>query len=271
MNTLLQVLLLALGVANASLTPSQFRSSGATLSQSAAGAHPADRKLVFSPYVLQQDLSASEVGQESAAAQPAPPGAATGPFQDAPLPAFGMGGMMPQSLGLTNTPYNYMYGNAMMHPLNPMNQMGGAPGLAQQPLGNGAQGDALDDLSGDGSRQLVSYGQLPRAQVRVGSYCSNVRKQAVEVANAIMKSQNRIIFKELMNYLLKSKYLIGMTEVRLTRVLRKKIYGLMSEYSSISQSNVQFIPVKQEVAASSDKKDNDSDSRRKLATKHSRK
>jgi len=30
-----------------------------------------------------------------------------------------------------------------------------------------------------------------------------------------------------MNYLLKAKFLIGMTELKLTKTLRKKIFGLM--------------------------------------------
>lgn len=269
MNTLLQVLLLALGVASVSAAAPQPQSAPTSLSLNTATTTPHDRKLVFSPYVLQQDLSASAVGQESAPAPANAPGGPGGPFQDAPMPAFGLGGMMPQSLGLTNAPYNYMYGSAMMHPLNPMSPMNAMGGMGAPPLGQ--QPADADALAGDGARQLAGYGQLPRAQVRVGSYCSNVRKQAVEVANAIMKRQNRIIFKELMNYLLKSKYLIGMTEVRLTRVLRKKIYGLMSDYSSIDQSNVQFIPVAQAPAQSDkDSKDKDDD-RRKLAAKHVRK
>ena len=229
-----------------------------------------NRKLYLSPYLLNTEYSANKVGSENDTVKDIYDPNNPMPFQNAPIPAFGLGGMMPQSLGLTNMPYNYMYGSAMMNPLNPMNgagamSMGAMSGM--NPIGgmdgfngqnnyvkNGELGfagdvnnngyeDELANPTFNGSRNLVSWGELPNAQVRVGSYCQNTQKQAVEIANAIMKRQNRIIFKELMNYLLKSKYLIGMTEVKLTRVLRKKIYGLMNLYSNINETNVQFIPV----------------------------
>lgn len=47
-----------------------------------------------------------------------------------------------------------------------------------------------------------------------------------------------------MNYLLKAKFLVGMTELKLTKTLRKKIFGLMKGNSSISEDNVQFIDSK---------------------------
>lgn len=47
-----------------------------------------------------------------------------------------------------------------------------------------------------------------------------------------------------MNYLLKAKFLIGMTELKLTKTLRKKIFGLMKSSSSITEDNVQFIDSK---------------------------
>ena len=47
-----------------------------------------------------------------------------------------------------------------------------------------------------------------------------------------------------MNYLLKAKFLIGMTELKLTKTLRKKIFGLMKGQSSINEDNVQFIDSK---------------------------
>ena len=47
-----------------------------------------------------------------------------------------------------------------------------------------------------------------------------------------------------MNYLLKAKFLIGMTEIKLSKVLSKKIFGLMKENSQITEDNVQFIDSK---------------------------
>lgn len=47
-----------------------------------------------------------------------------------------------------------------------------------------------------------------------------------------------------MNYLLKAKFLLGMTELKLTKVLRKKIFGLMKGNSSITEDNIQLIDSK---------------------------
>ena len=47
-----------------------------------------------------------------------------------------------------------------------------------------------------------------------------------------------------MNYLLKAKFLIGMTELKLTKTLKKKIFGLMKGNSQINEDNVQFIDSK---------------------------
>ena len=247
---------------------------------------PKDRKLIFSPYGQSSSTEALSVGNETAGFEQGQQNSMMGPFKDAPMPMYGMGGMSPPGLGMTHMPYNYMYGSPMMHPMNPMHGMaaggmGGVPMSGQEPMGDmsmqGMGGAEMENPSFDGSRELGGIEELPRAQVRVGSYCNNVKKQAVEVANAIMRRQNRIVFKELMNYLLKSKYLIGMTEVKLTRVVRKKIYALMNEYSNIDESNVQFIPVKENVVVQKQIVYKDSENkaeggdRRKLATKKGRK
>ena len=47
-----------------------------------------------------------------------------------------------------------------------------------------------------------------------------------------------------MNYLLKAKFLVGMTELKLTSTLRKKIFGLMKEHGEINEDNVEFIDSK---------------------------
>lgn len=61
------------------------------------------------------------------------------------------------------------------------------------------------------------------------------------MANQIIRKQNRVLFKEIMNYLLKAKFLVGMTELKLTKTLKKKIFGLMKGSSQINEDNVQFI------------------------------
>ena len=64
-------------------------------------------------------------------------------------------------------------------------------------------------------------------EVQVLTHCEKIKRQAIIVANQIIKKQNKKLFKEIMNYLLKAKFLIGMTELKLTKTLKKKIFGLM--------------------------------------------
>lgn len=80
---------------------------------------------------------------------------------------------------------------------------------------------------------------LPHIQVK--SHCGNVKKQALEIANTMLRKQNKIVMKRLMNYLLKSKYLIGMTEIKLTRKIRRNIFNIMGTFASVTDDNVHFV------------------------------
>jgi len=80
---------------------------------------------------------------------------------------------------------------------------------------------------------------LPHIQVK--SHCGNVKKQALEIANTMLKKQNHIVMKRLMDYLLKSKYLIGMTEIKLTRKLRRNIFSIMGSFASVTDDNIHFV------------------------------
>ena len=76
------------------------------------------------------------------------------------------------------------------------------------------------------------------------THCDKVKQKALAVANQIIRKQNKKLFTEIMNYLLKAKFLIGMTEIKLTSTLRKKIFGLMKTSSNINEDNIQFIDSK---------------------------
>lgn len=250
------------------------------------------RKLIFSPYLnVNQDYSANNVGDEGKVnhGEKHPE---FGPFQDAPVPAFGLGGMMPTSLGLTNQPYNYMYGSAMMHPMNPMNGMGamggmgGMPGLGGmggQGMGPGPQVQSapqnnLSNINGAGyndvnefdisaddvklnqeydmTRKLKLFDDPLNPADGVYSECKDAQRQAIDISNAIMKKQNKVIYQEIMKYLLKSKYLIAMTEIKMTRALRTKIYDLMSTYSSVTEDQIESIPLNKQNTNSQKTKNN---------------
>ena len=240
-----------------------------------------ERKLVFSPYVnVAQDFSARSVGEEASVDQPVD-NAMLGPFQNSPVPAFGLGGMTPPSLGLTHQPFNYMYGSAMAHPMNPMGGMAGMagmPGMGMMGLmgqgGIGTPNPNPQSLSQNASNETGHYNDLHdfneigddvklnedyditrklklfddplNPSDGIISQCNDTQQQAIQISNAIMKKQNKIIYKEIMKYLLKSKYLIATTEIKLVRVLRKKIYGLMNQYSSITEDKLDVVPMDQE-------------------------
>ena len=68
--------------------------------------------------------------------------------------------------------------------------------------------------------------------------CDKIKQKAITVANEIIRKQNKKLFTEIMNYLLKAKFLVGMTEIKLTSTLRKKIFGLMKTHSDINEDNI---------------------------------
>lgn len=63
--------------------------------------------------------------------------------------------------------------------------------------------------------------------------CKSVKAQAVAIANAVLRKQNKRVFREMLNYLVRSKFLIGLTEIKLTRALRKRIFALMESYNDL--------------------------------------
>lgn len=76
--------------------------------------------------------------------------------------------------------------------------------------------------------------------------CKSIRSKAYFVAKNIVRRQNKLMFKTLLNYLLKSKFLIGMTEIKLSRVLRKKFLATIKQFSHVSEDNIRLIQSKDE-------------------------
>lgn len=207
-------------------------------------ASPAPRKLVYSPYVnLDADMSAAQIGHEGVTPDVSAP--MIGPFGHAPVPAFGLGGMMPQSLGLTSAPFNYALGQQAVHPGSGFNAGFGAQFGAQatqhhdlSSLGDLDDGIELNSKF-DVTHKLALFDDPLNPADGVLTQCVDVQTQAIEISNAIMRKQNKAIFKELMEYLIRSKYLIAKTEIKMVRVLRQKIYGLMKTYSNVTEEQVE--------------------------------
>jgi hypothetical protein len=78
-------------------------------------------------------------------------------------------------------------------------------------------------------------------ELRVRHQCESIQRQALQVANNLIKRQNKVMFKEIMNYLLKSKFLIGLTEIKLTKVLKQKFLGVIKKFTDLTEDNVRLI------------------------------
>jgi hypothetical protein len=135
--------------------------------------------------------------------------------------------------GMNFAPVNPMdtYGMNSLHPMmNPM--MNGMNPMMQQP-----------NLSNPLATEIDYNNELfdDIGDIHIKTDCRSVKKQAIEIANTLMKKQNHKVFKELMSYLVKNKFLIGMTEIKLTKHLRKRLYGLMSAFSSLQHHQLNFV------------------------------
>lgn len=97
----------------------------------------------------------------------------------------------------------------------------------------------LDDKDLSGFENSLSGSAFP--ELRVKRQCESIQRQALAVANNLIKRQNKIIFSDLMNYVLKAKFLIGMTEIKLGRVLKKKFVASIQKFSQLTEDNVRLI------------------------------
>lgn len=153
-----------------------------------------------------------------------------------------------------------------LHPLHPFKHEFNVQHHYQTPHGmvtysNGTgghgEGGSGMDLSGADMASFDRMMGLPE-----GLYpdsCRTVQNKALKIANRLMKDYNRRIFRKIMSYLLKSKFLIGMSEIKLNHIMRRKIYNVMSSFSRVSKSNVEFVHSSQEPTLSDDEDSIDSD------------
>lgn len=167
----------------------------------------------------QTSLAATSAGESPAsinAALPLNGGASTNPYL-ATMPHPMMGAYMNPMMHLGNPMLNPMHPGNPISPLNPINQT-----LAASAIIHGGR---------NLHNNIYSSGQK----------CEGVQQEAIRIANRLMKKQNKLIYKEIMNYMLKSKFLVGLTEVKLNAALRKKITMLMSQYNELTPDNIQFV------------------------------
>ncbi len=139
-------------------------------------------------------------------------------------------------------PFSPMSPGNPFNPLNPLNQ----PRRSKYVLS--VDDDVLQDASLASPVDLAMDVYDDQQGFKVVNLCGNVKQQALEIANRLMKKQNNKIFKELVSYLVKAKFLIGMTEIKLTRALRKRVFGLMTAFSSLEHQHFNFVDPESEDA-----------------------
>ena len=156
-----------------------------------------------------------------------------------------------------------------MHPLHPFKHEFDVKHHYNTPHGmvtytNGASGSGPGDVgvggmgvSGNEMRDFDSMMGIPSHLYP--DKCASVQHKATRIANKLMKDYNKRVFRKIMNYLLKSKFLIGMTEIKLNRIMRKKIYNVMSSFSRVSKDNIEFVESSQEPVLSDEDDSIDSD------------
>ena len=156
-----------------------------------------------------------------------------------------------------------------LHPLNPFHQEFNVlhhymtpHGMITRAGGNSGnssgQGDhdedmdqQMDNWSGDSHfSHRIAPGHNHFGMIGVPSHigymdhCTRVERKALAIARRLVRNQNKIIFKKVMNYLLKSKFLIGATEMKLTKIMHRKIYNVMKGFSVMTPSNIEFVESK---------------------------
>lgn len=154
-----------------------------------------------------------------------------------------------------------------MHPLHPFKHEFSVQHHYQTPHGmvtytNGSAGHTAPSMDGGdiSAADMASFDRM--MGLPHGPYpdvCKSVQTKAMKIANKLMKDYNRRIFRKIMSYLLKSKFLIGMSEIKLNHIMRKKIYNVMSSFSRVSKSNVEFVASDQEPVLSDEDDSIDSD------------
>lgn len=195
------------------------------------------------------------------------------PMSMMPGLAMGMGmGMMGMGMGMGAGMNNNMGMGAQAPGLNPYMSSQSNIDMSQNGLGNISTDNInIANLSDSEKNDIMKANELlnnPQLDVdftipgvgnwqnngKVRSFeCNEMKKEAVQIATMITRRQNKVIFEEIMKYVLKSKYLLGITEINMTKALRQKVLDIMKKFSDISEQNFNSISPTEEVLGSTSK------------------
>lgn len=237
-----------------SQAPEQTLKFEAIPNQNTQNSVPTDRKaMLFPPMPLPfyHDFAAKNLGSENVLPGSDKNAEANGQFG---APGFAAQMAMMNHPMSPVSPFNPVNNPLInqLHPLNPGNPVQhhffkrdgtfevvrdeGIPGMGMELFGMNQNYDTQDsDITDPETTPIM----VPKITVR--SKCDSVKRQAISIANSVMKTQNSIVYSELINYLTKSKFLLGMTEIKLARLLRKRMYSVMKQFSSLTPSNIDFV------------------------------
>ena len=89
--------------------------------------------------------------------------------------------------------------------------------------------------------------------------CNDIKQEATDIANIITRRQNKIIYDEIMKYVLKSKYLLGVTEINMTKALREKVLNIMERFSNIEDKHFNEISPTEDIIGNKNTRESDND------------
>lgn len=77
-------------------------------------------------------------------------------------------------------------------------------------------------------------------ELQIDDVCRQNQRKAISIANRLVKRRNSETLKRIMDFVLRSKFLMGITEVNLSRTLKRKMVDLLKQYTVLNEENVKI-------------------------------
>lgn len=175
---------------------------------------------------------------------------------DSPSPIAGV----PDKMSETDLDFQHEI-NMLYHPLNPFSpsRMVGMIS-ANLPVGsfNGPQTfqpyrarDTKKDFNSEARVRATDSGfdkqmkMFTFPELQVDDVCKQNQRKSIAIANRLVKKRSKETFKLIMSFVLKSKFLMGITEVNLSKTLKRKMIELLKLYTNLNEENVKISGEKQ--------------------------
>ncbi len=237
-----------------------------------------ERKTMFTPYMNQFEdysakhvgdgdsnegqayMAAGPVGQEQKNTSSIIPGGFSGGYTipgtnmypmshlglTSPIHPMTTGTYNPFNIGLQPSMASSNLQNSALSTTNQFSVLGQSPlssinqrsPLMNTMASNMSVGGIRGAREGSSDKSLFSSIHVP--SIHVPEQCDSVKKQAISIANEVLLKQYKVIFKSINQYLSTSKYLIGMTEIKMTKKLRRHLTQIMGMFQNLTPQQILF-------------------------------